>query len=408
MRPRFPQNAKRLDDQAASRLPGGRIRSGRRRGTLSAFCPRHSDLRANLERERLCFGFDQTRTRAQWTVETQGPNWRVETTYRPLAWDDIVRGDFATPMLTRLGKFSLALFDIFRTGTVFRYFRANFQYGFFFLFPVVYLVAFAAVGWLLGRWIAGLLALQGAAYALAVAAIGVAAFFVLLQWPGRRWRVLQALDDWMFSWDYLHGRRPDMEARLDQFARQLVTSARDTQFDEIVVVGHSLGATMAVSTVARALELDPALGTRGPKVCVMTVGSTIPKFSLHPDATRVRRDIQRVATAGAVEWAEFHARADPISFYKFDPVTEQRVDDRYDRKPIIRMVRIRGMLEPETYRRIRFRFMRVHHQFVMANERRNAYDFYMMGCGPDSVSKLRDDDGRAGRADRRGWRIRRT
>ncbi len=58
---------------------------------------------------------------------------------------------------------------------------------------------------------------------------------------------MQALDDWVFSWDYLHGRRPDMEARLDQFARQLVTSARDTQFDEIVVVGHSLGATMAVS-----------------------------------------------------------------------------------------------------------------------------------------------------------------
>ncbi len=148
------------------------------------------------------------------------------------------------------------------------------------------------------------------------------------------------------------------------------------------MVGHSLGATMAVSIVARALELDPALGTHGPKVCLLTVGSTIPKFSLHPDAVRIRPDIERVATAGAVEWAEFHARADPISFYKFDPVTEQRVDDRYDRKPIIRMVRIRGMLEPETYRRIRFRFMRVHHQFVMANERRNAYDFYMMGCGP--------------------------
>ena len=228
-------------------------------------------------------------------------------------------------MLTRLGKFSLALFDIFRTGTVFRYFRANFQYGFFFLFPLVYLVAFAAVGWLLGRWIAGLLALQARPMRSPSRRSASRRFFVLLQWPGRRWRVLQALDDWVFSWDYLHGRRPDMEARLDQFARQFVSAARETQFDEIVVVGHSLGATMAVSTVARALELDPALGTHGPKVCVMTVGSTIPKFSLHPDADRVRRDIQRVATAGAVEWAEFHARADPISFYKFDPVTEQRV-----------------------------------------------------------------------------------
>jgi len=134
--------------------------------------------------------------------------------------------------------------------------------------------------------------------------------------------------------------------------------------------------------VARALEIDPKIGTHGPKLCVLTVGSTIPKFSLHPDAARVRRDIARVASDGAVEWAEYHARADPISFYKFDPLTEQRVADRFDRKPVIRMVRIRGMLSPETYRRIRPRFMRVHHQFVMANELRNAYDFYIMGCGP--------------------------
>ena len=319
---------------------------------------------------------------ARWTVVTQGPNWRVEATYQPLSWDDIVRRDFATPMLKRLCRFALALLDIFRTGTVFRYFRASFQYGFFFLFPAIYLIAFAVIGWLLGLWAAGLLALQGVAYALAAAGIGIAAFFVLLQWPGRRWRVLQALDDWIFSWDHLHGRRPDMAARLDRFAKQLVDAARGNAFDEILVIGHSLGATVAVSTVARAIELDPAIGSHGPSVCVLTVGSTIPKFSLHPGAGQIRRDIDRVVTAGAVEWAEYHARADPISFYKFDPVTEQRVGDRTDRKPIIRMVRIRGMLEPETYRRIRFRFMRMHHQFVMANERRNAYDFYMMGCGP--------------------------
>jgi len=319
---------------------------------------------------------------ASWTVTAQGPNWQVETVYRPMAWDDIVRGDFATPMLKRLGTFGLALFDFFRSGTVLRYFRANAQYGLFFLFPAFYLLVFALAGVLLGCWGAKLLGLQGALAAVVAVAIAVAMFFVLLQWPGRRWRVLQALDDWGFSWNYLHGRRPDLEARLDRFASRLVEAARSGQFDEIVVVGHSLGATLAVNTVARAIRADPQIGTHGTSVCLATVGSTIPKFSLHPDAHRIRADIAAVAAPGAVEWAEFHARADPISFYKFDPVTETKVDDRYDRKPIIRMVRIRGMLLDETYRRIRFRFMRVHHQFVMANERRNPYDFYMMGCGP--------------------------
>jgi len=56
--------------------------------------------------------------------------------------------------------------------------------------------------------------------------------------------------------------------------------------------------------------------------------------------------------------------------------------DRFDRKPVIRLVRIKNMVTEGGYRRIQFKFMRVHHQFVMANERRTAYDFYMMGCGP--------------------------
>jgi len=33
-------------------------------------------------------------------------------------------------------------------------------------------------------------------------------------------------------------------------------------------------------------------------------------------------------------------------------------------------------------RRLRFRYMRLHYQFVMANELRAAYDYFMMMCGP--------------------------
>lgn len=319
---------------------------------------------------------------ARWTVTTRGGNWRVETTYVPLVWNDIVLADLARPTPQRLARFGHALFDFVRSGTVVRYFRASWKYGSFFFYPAFYLLVFAAAGLALGWWIAGRLQLHGVVHMLTVAAVGAAAFCVLLRWPGRRWRIVQALDDWIFAFDYLHGRRPDIEARLDRFARELAASARGSRYDEIVVVGHSLGATFAVNVVARALEREPTLGNRGTPVCILTVGSTIPKFTLHPDAVRVRLDIARVAAAPAVEWAEYHARADPISFYMFDPVAGRIERDRFDRKPIVRLVRIRNMVEERTYRRIQFKFMRVHHQFVMANERRTTYDFYMMGCGP--------------------------
>jgi hypothetical protein len=50
--------------------------------------------------------------------------------------------------------------------------------------------------------------------------------------------------------------------------------------------------------------------------------------------------------------------------------------------PIIRRVQIHQMLSAPTLRRLRFSYMRLHYQFVMANERRAAYDYFMLMCGP--------------------------
>src|SRR5262249_29389231 len=213
--------------------------------------------------------------------------------------------------------------------------------------------------------------------------ISVAVFIILLRWPGRRLRVQQGLDDWIFSFEYVHDRRPDVEARLNRFAETLVAGTRDTALDEIIIVGHSMGATFALEIVTRALALDPNLGRHGPAVCLLTVGSTLPKFTLHPAGERFRRNAARIAGEPSIAWAEYQARGDAISFYKFDPVSRSRFYvDPVCGKPIIRRVQIHDMLTKETYRRFRLRFMRLHYQFVMANERRTTYDYFMMVCGP--------------------------
>src|SRR5262249_35200130 len=119
-------------------------------------------------------------------------------------------------------------------------------------------------------------------------------------------------------------------------------------------------------------------------------------------------------------WAEYQARDDFISFHKFDPVKLTRVPScpppggpavrppfdqgTPDRSaltskagetpalpgdggeavcgPIIRRVQIHQMLSAPTLRRLRFSYMRLHYQFVMANEQRAAYDYFMLMCGP--------------------------
>jgi hypothetical protein len=326
---------------------------------------------------------ERDQARVWWRVSARAANWQVEAVHELLPWDDIVRSDLAGPLSARLINAVRAYIDFIATGTMFRYIMANQRYAGFFLFPLFQLALFAAVGWLAARLILGWLGLAGIGAAGAGTVIALAVFIALLHWPGRRWGVQHALDDWIFSWQIIHGRRPDVDARLDQFANALVARSRADGLDEIIVVGHSMGASLVLDVVARALARDPQLGRHGPDVCVLTVGSTIPKFTLHPADEHFRGCAACIAEEPSIAWVEYQVRSDAISFYKFDPLSLRHVDgDRFDRKPVIRRVQLHQMLERESRLRHRHRVMRVHYQVVMANERRATYDYLLMVCGP--------------------------
>ena len=171
----------------------------------------------------------QDRTRAWWTVETRAGNWQVAATHEVLIWDDIVRADFIRSLPVRLLNAARVYADFVATGTMFRYIMANPRYAGFFLFPILSLVLFAVGGWFLAYLLTALLGLEGIVAGAVGLVAGVAAFLGLLRWPGRRWRVQQLLDDWIFAHDYLLGRRPDVDARLDRFAQTLVARSREAK-----------------------------------------------------------------------------------------------------------------------------------------------------------------------------------
>jgi hypothetical protein len=256
----------------------------------------------------------------------------------------------------------------------------------FFLVPFLNLFLFAAAaiaaGWQAGT--AAVAALSSGAGGIAAGiVVALALFAALMRWPGERWRVGQAMADWMFARDYMLGRRPDMNARLDDFAARIIACARADDADEIVVAGHSLGATVAVDALARALQRDPALGRGGPMLAQLTIGAVIPKIALHPRGRWLREKVQRLATEPSLTWAEYQARDDFISFHKFDPVKLAPIDDRHPPEGVIvHRVQIHRMLTEPTRRRLRFNYMRLHYQFVMANELRAVYDYFMLMCGP--------------------------
>jgi len=174
--------------------------------------------------------------------------------------------------------------------------------------------------------------------------------------------------------------RPRLEQRLDLLAHELVRLIRGSDADEIIIDGHSLGAPLCLVVLDRALQLDPQLRTGAKKLHVVSTGSSLLKVALHPAAGWLREAVQRVANAPAVYWVEYQALVDIINVYKVDPVVALGLPSVG--KPIVKIFRIRLMVEEHTYRRFHLNFLRIHRQAVMGNERRYFYDYYMLCCGP--------------------------
>jgi pimeloyl-ACP methyl ester carboxylesterase len=341
---------------------------------------------------------DTSKVSACWDAEAWGPNWKTRTTFEMLRWDDLILLDSERGMLSRLGQSGRALFDFVVTGALFRYAYANWKYAFFFLFPFFYVVLFALGGVGIAYAVTRLAGLTGVYAAISGTCIAVTIFWCMMHWLGPRRRINHVLDDAIFSREFLYGQRPEMEKRIDDFAGRIMERARQADVDEILVVGHSLGAALTLAAVARGLKRDPQLAKHGPSLCVLTVGATIPKFSLHPKGDRFRQATQAVAGELSIHWTEYQARDDVVSFYRFDPVTLKRVGrDGLDGRPNIRRVQIHSMMDPESFKRNKHDYMRMHYQFLMGNGQRAPYDYCMIICGPLDFDDITAVQGGVGR-----------
>ena len=368
----------------------------------------HVDAHRRFEREIARFqrtwsvkaavdGFHCTADQMQWNVTTTGPDWLVETDYRLVRWHDVIEAVGRRSICSRISVGILTFLDFVLGGTLWRYFLANWRYAGFFLYPFVMFGLLIAAACLIGVFafkITGSIPIATGG--------GLFGFATVLAGPWRWLHLGDLFDDWIFSREYIRCGNSDIEQRLDRLAAVLVAAASNFVADEILVMGHSLGAVLAVDLLDRALKLEPALGRNKMPVTFLSVGSSILKVGLHPKAVRFRTTIERVANSRAIFWGDYQALIDIMNFYKSRPMAEMGLST--ENEATIRVVRLSQMLDEDMYRRIRFRFFRLHCQFVSGNDRRTSYDYFMLTCGPISaksqtlapdgaVSMIADDGG---------------
>jgi hypothetical protein len=324
----------------------------------------------------------------KWSITAKGPNWHVESQFHLVRWDDIIQSRSRYPLWRRIPLGILAFIDFVLGGALWGYFRTNWHYAIFFLYPFILFGLLLAIALSIGM-------LTGRADALTGSIAGLTAFAVLFAGPWRWLHLASLFDDWIFSRDYIRVGNSVLSHRLDRIAEQIVEVARESTVDEILILGHSLGAVLAIDLIDRILARQPALGLGGPRLAFITIGSSVLKIGLHRGARDFRAAVARVATAAGVFWGDYQARVDIMNFYGAHPTAEMALTAGAG--PVVRRVEIGRMLEHSFYRKIRLHFFRLHCQFISGNDRRAEYDYFMLVCGPLAAeSQARNPDGAQG------------
>ncbi|WP_029585190.1 hypothetical protein [Bradyrhizobium sp. URHD0069] len=328
---------------------------------------------------------------ASWTIETKAGDWQTRTSYDFLRWEDLIQRDLAAPIWATVFHAMWIYWRLVFSGTIARFWKAHWRFATFITYPhLVLLVEALCVAGLAFAFEKGLdaLGIPDPFSIAAAAALFIAVLGTVLKYTENQTYLLYLLSDTIWTWEFSHRQRPEWDERIDRFAQYLAKVARSSDAEEIVVVGHSSGSFLGAEILARALKLDPALGRHGPRIVLLTIGGNFPIVGFHAASQDFRDHLRLLAIEPSIDWIDCQSRKDVMNFYPFDPITGQGIDAGSSRRnPTIVPVRFREIIKAEHYNLFRWKFFRVHFQFVMANERPHAYDFFMIVCGPIPLSE---------------------
>ena len=328
---------------------------------------------------------------ASWSIETRADDWQTRTSYDFLRFEDLIQRDLAAPIWSTVFHAVWIYWRLVFRGTIARFWRAHWRFATFITYPhfLLFLEALGSLGiafaFSKGLQALGIPDLFGM---IAAAALFIALLGSVLKYTESATYLLYLLSDTIWTWEFSHRQRPEWDARIDRFAQYLVNVVRSSDAEEIVIVGHSSGSFLGTEILARALRLDPGLGRHGRRIVLLTIGGNFPIVGFHAASQNFRDDLRLLAVEPSIDWIDCQSRKDVMNFYPFDPVAGHGIEAGAGRRnPTIVPVRFREIIKPEHYNLFRWQFFRVHFQFVMANERPHAYDFFMIVCGPIPLSE---------------------
>jgi acetyl esterase/lipase len=256
------------------------------------------------------------------------------------------------------------------------------------LYPIgmllMQLVLALAIGWGVGLGTAFALGWVIGAPALLIGFVaGAACVWGTLHWFKKRDGKLFAyylMHDYAYSARYRGANPPELEARMAEFT-QSIAKALQEDVDEVLVVGHSSGAHLAVSILSDLIR-SGLVPQSGPKLAFLSLGQVVPMVSFLRDANRLRGDLAYLSTRDELTWIDVTAPGDGCAFALCDPVSVSGVASDDKIWPIVFSAQFTKSLSPARWKELRWKFFRLHFQYLCAFDAPLDYDYFQITSGP--------------------------
>lgn len=321
-----------------------------------------------------------------WHVAGAIEGGQTQTDFEVLVWSDIVRDSMEQGIFGTYLQLVRTAATYIGSGALWRLMRLRKGPVIAALYPVLFLLV-QLVFALLVAW--GIGALIGIWLPDWVGLLGLAVVPPILNWFKKK-------DGKFFAYylmhDYAYSARskgedpPELEARMEEFADRIAEALHE-DVDEVLVVGHSSGAHLAVSILADLIR-DGRVPKTGPALSFLSLGQVVPMVSFLPKAYRLRADLAYLCQRDELTWVDVTAPGDGCAFALCDPVAVSGVAPEAGKRwPLVVSAAFTQTLSEARWAELRWRFFRLHFQYLCAFDRPGDYDYFRITAGPKTLAE---------------------
>jgi hypothetical protein len=301
-----------------------------------------------------------------------------------LVWSDLVKSSMERGIAGTYAQMVRTAWAYIGSGALARLMRLRKGPMIAALYPIVFLVVQLGIavlaGWGLGRLGAQINPVLGWG-------MGLGLIWALLD-LFRRWDnkvfAYYLMHDYAYSAQAGGANPPELEARMATFGAA-IAAAMAQDLDEVLVVGHSSGAHLAVSILSDLIRDHGA--TAGTALGFLSLGQVVPMVSFLPKAARLRADLAYLCSRDELTWIDVTAPGDGCAFALCDPVLVSGVAPATGKKwPLVLSAAFTQTLSPERWKQLRWRFFRLHFQYLCAFDRPGDYDYFQITAGPMTLA----------------------